>query len=247
MAYYDSIAKQWHRITGYRGGPLKELLLNEAILSRCPEIGGLAILELGAGNGYFVPLLLQRFSGRLASRIVVTDQSSRLLEIAQRHFRIQEAEYRLLDVRSRFPFSAGAFDLLLATMVFNEVSDRTLSHALTEAHRVLKEDGKLIATVLHPAFVTSLSRRRLLKRDRKGGLTMPGSDGLQLPVVKRSVSTYRNRLDRAGFDFDADEVFPTEKLLSAKPALKRAGDVPIGLVFDCHKKPSPPPSSPVDS
>ncbi len=100
MAYYDRIAKKWHRITGYKGGALKELILNDRILSRISGIDGKAIQELGAGSGYFMPLLLNRFSGQSQSRIVITDLSSELLTIARRNFMIDRAEYQYLDVRA---------------------------------------------------------------------------------------------------------------------------------------------------
>src|SRR5574341_2643139 len=98
MAYYDSIAKRWHETTGYKGGAFKELVLNDILLHKLSGIDNCSILELGAGNGYFLPLVLRRFSGQAPASITVTDQSRRLLEIAQRHFRIPDAAYQCLDV-----------------------------------------------------------------------------------------------------------------------------------------------------
>lgn len=72
-AYYDRIARQWHRVTGYHGGAFKRYVLNERILARIDGIDGLAILELGAGNGYFAPLLLRRFSGQQPTHLVISD------------------------------------------------------------------------------------------------------------------------------------------------------------------------------
>ena len=63
MAYYDHIAKHWHAATGYTGGAFKELVLNNLLLEKIASIDHCAILELGAGNGYFLPLVLRRFSG----------------------------------------------------------------------------------------------------------------------------------------------------------------------------------------
>lgn len=178
MSYYDRIAKKWHEITGYRGGAFKRLVLNEFLLDRIPGISGQAVLELGAGNGYFMPMLMERFSGQPPKRVVITDISSRLLEITQRHFRIDGAEYRQLDIRREFPFGVREFDLILATMVFNEVSDSSLKKALRECRRVLSEAGVLLFTVTHPQFVESLRKREQTKRDRNGLLTMPGADQL---------------------------------------------------------------------
>ncbi|MEW6349799.1 MAG: hypothetical protein AB1646_12105 [Thermodesulfobacteriota bacterium] len=63
-AFYDAIARKWHAITGSQGGALKRYVLNELVLGALPGISGMSILELGAGNGYFIPLVLRRFSGQ---------------------------------------------------------------------------------------------------------------------------------------------------------------------------------------
>src|SRR5207249_1429843 len=105
MSYYDRIVKKWHSITGAHGGALKKMVLNDLVLDRLPDIAGLAILELGAGNSYFFPLVLRRFSGRLPARIVITDESSALSNLAQSVFQVADAEYQVLDVSDSFPFS----------------------------------------------------------------------------------------------------------------------------------------------
>ena len=56
--YYSRIAKQWHDITGYHGGPFKKYVLNDHLLEQISSIDNLSILELGAGNGYFMPKAL---------------------------------------------------------------------------------------------------------------------------------------------------------------------------------------------
>jgi SAM-dependent methyltransferase len=236
MSYYDRIARQWHSVTGAQGGALKKLLLNDLVLSRVPNIAGSAILEVGAGNGYFLPLVLRRMSGQVPSRVVITDQSGALIELAQRHFRVAVAEYGVLDVRDPFPFADGSFDLILANMIFNELTNSGLRKALTESQRILSAEGRLLATVIHPAFVESLERRGQLRPLTPGLFTMPGSDGLRLPVVRRSSEEYSVALEKAGFRFRLEEVLPTDKVRNAKPGLRQAGDVPLALILECDKK-----------
>src|SRR3954464_2485232 len=118
MAYYDSIAKQWHEATGYKGGAFKELVLNDILLAKFPAIDSRSILELGAGNGYFLPLVLRRFSGQVPAEVVITDKSEKLLQIAQRLFRIANATYQVLDVCKPFPFLEQRFDIIIASMIF---------------------------------------------------------------------------------------------------------------------------------
>lgn len=234
MPFYDRIARRWHEVTGYRGGAFKELVLNDRILGRIAVLQDQSILELGAGNGYFARLLRDRYSGQAPRRHVVTDASRRLLDLAERHLRVADVEYRQLDMRATLPFPDGEFDLVLATMTFNEISTAGLRRALHECRRVLRPDGRLIATVLHPDFVTSLDKRGELRRDRGGKLTMPGADGLRLPVVKRGQEDYERLLGEAGFAWESEEVFATEEVLRAKPGLCQTGRVPLALIFDCR-------------
>ena len=241
MTYYDTIARQWHAATGYAGGAFKELVLNEVLIGKLPPPAGRAILELGAGNGYFLPLVLRRFGGQSPARIVISDQSERLLSIARQQFNIAGAEYLKLDVRERFPCADGEFDLVIASMLFNEVSERGLRSALGECRRVLANEGLLLITVLHPEFVNSLLTGGALRREPELGMTMPGAGRLRLPVVIRSEAAYHSALAGAGFRCEAEPVFATEAVRSARPGLRNAGTAPIALVFTCRAATAPPP------
>jgi SAM-dependent methyltransferase len=235
MAYYDRIAKRWHETTGYQGGAFKELVLNDILLGNLSGIDHRSILELGAGNGYFLPLALRRFSGQVPSAVTVTDQSGRLLDIARHHFPIAGADYRQLDVRGPFPFADGQFDLILAIMLFNEVPARGFKNALAECHRVLGSGGLFLLAVTHPDFIAGLRRRELLKTTREGILTMPGTGSMRLPVVIRSLASYRSALLEAGFQYREEEACPTQEVINRKAGLRNAWKVPVGLVYACTK------------
>lgn len=234
MAYYDQIANQWHSATGYNGGAFKEYVLNHLLLEKIRRIGGRAILELGAGNGYFLPLLMRRYSGQRPASVTITDGSRKLLALAEARFGLADAVYQVLDVRRPYPFANASMELVLASFVFNEVPNKGFREAAGECYRVLSAGGLFLMTVTHPDFVNSLNRRGLLRRSG-GLLTMPGAAGLRLPVVRRSVETYRGILAESGFHFGEDSVYPNEKVLNAKPGLRQAGSVPLALVFTCTK------------
>lgn len=234
MAYYNAIAKQWHSTTGVHGGAFKRLVLNELVIKKVRTLDGKSILELGAGNGYFMPLVLRRFSGQCPSRIVITDQSADLLKIAKRTSKVTAADYQLLDVRNPFPFIPASFDLILANMLFNEVGAPVFRHAVEECARVLTNEGRLIFSVVHPAFVESLRRRGQLKL-AYGVCTMPGAKGMRLPVVRRSIEEYESTLSEFGFQSTLENVFASDKVRVAKPGLRQARNVPIALLVESRK------------
>jgi ubiquinone/menaquinone biosynthesis C-methylase UbiE len=235
MSYYDQIAKNWHKATGYQGGSFKKHVLNDVLLQKMTAVSGKAILELGAGNGYFMKFALQNSAGQNPERVVISDMSSKLLSIAESNFNIADAEYLELDVRGPFPFDDESFDLILATMVFNEVSSRGMKRALGECHRVLGPDGLLLITVTHPTFIEGLNRRDQLKKNKDGILTMPGAKQLRLPIVPRKLKDYERLLAKTAFNWEASDVYGTEKLLSQKPGLRNVGNKPLALVLECRK------------
>jgi SAM-dependent methyltransferase len=234
-AYYNGIAKQWHRVTGYHGGAFKRYVLNDLLFDRIGHIEGRAILELGAGNGYFAPLMRRRYSGQTPARLVISDQAQALVDIARTTFGIENAEYLTLDVQDALPFADDSFDLILATMVFNELPLSALRHAARECHRILAPGGRLLATVAHPALVYGLAKQGALTDFGRGLFAMPSAEGLRLPVARRSVEAYQTALTECGFTVTLANVLPDEKTLHAKPGFKLARETPMALLCDCRR------------
>lgn len=222
-------------MTGYHGGAFKRYVLNEMLLEKIGPIEGLAILELGAGNGYFAPLLLRRYSGQAPSRLVISDQARTLVDLAQTTFGVEGAEYLTLDVQDDLPFGDGGFDLILATMLFNELPLSALRHAAQECHRLLAPGGRLLATVLHPAMVYALAKRGALTDFGRGLFAMPSAEGLRLPVARRSMAAYQTTLADCGFAVSLEDVLPDAKTLREKPGFTLPRDTPMALVCDCQR------------
>jgi SAM-dependent methyltransferase len=234
-AYYNGIAKQWHRVTGYHGGAFKRYVLNDFLLDKIGHIEGGSILELGAGNGYFAPMMLRRFSGQSPHRLVITDQAQALVHIAQSTFGIENAEYLTLDVQDGLPFSEGEFDLVLATMLFNELPLSVMRNTARDCQRVLVPGGRLLATMPHPALVYGLAKHGALTDFGRGLFAMPSAEGLRLPVARRSVEVYRSTLEECGFDVSTQDIVLDEKTLHEKTGFAHARGTPMALFCDCRR------------
>ncbi len=209
-------------------------MLNERILARIGGVEGRALLELGAGNGYFAPLLMRRFSGQRPARLVISDQSQAQLDIARAEFRVDGAEYVPLDVQDPFPFPDASFDLILAIMLLNELTTSGLHAALREGRRVLGSQGCLLAVVTHPAFVHALGKKGALTDFGRGLAAMPGAEGVRLPVSRRPARAYLDVLSVCGFTVETEDVYPDEKTFHARPGLKLSRSAPLALLLDCH-------------
>jgi ubiquinone/menaquinone biosynthesis C-methylase UbiE len=181
--YYSKIAKAWHEATGATGGPFKKFVLNDLLLDSIDSIDGVSLLEIGAGTGYFMRLLTKRRSGQIPRKLVMTDISVAMLRIAQEAFRVPSAEYLQLDVRRTFPLGSDEFDIVLATMVLNELAPQDLRNALRKVARMLVKGGRLFATVVHPDFVACLQRNGKLSQLGPHFFTMPGKGSMRVPVV----------------------------------------------------------------
>jgi len=226
MPYYDKLASKWHKITGYKGGAFKELILNKLIISKIENIESKSILEIGAGNGYFMPLLLKKKSGQRPQKLMITDISTKQLIIAQKYFKINYAEYQMLDVYKKFSIENNSVDIIISNMVFNEIKGVGLKNGLKECVRILKVGGQIIISVLHPEFVEMQIKRGVIKNN-----LMISTEGFRVPVVKRNLQDYKASLESANINYTFENVYGNQALYNIKPKLKELKEIPIALII----------------
>ncbi len=177
----------------FRFYPLRKAL----ILKNLPDNG--IILELGAGPGVFP---------EAAGRIIALDINLDVLR--------QGSYARVCGMNEVLPFKDGVFDAVVAagTLEYSLMPD-----ALSEAHRVMRDGGTLLAT-----FANRPSIRRWWDRE----VYLPLSSCLKAMVGKRATRPVRwqasvpeatNLLRETGFNpirirfFDANPLpRPTERL-----------------------------------
>lgn len=93
------------------------------------------VLEVGCGRGE----LAERMTDGLDARVVALDQSERMVELTQK----RGVEAIVGDVED-LPFRDGIFDCVVAAWMLYHAAD--LDRALRELRRVLRPDGRLVAT-----------------------------------------------------------------------------------------------------
>ena len=114
------------------------------------------------------------------------------------------------------------------------VSTGGLRRALLECRRVLRPEGLLLLTITHPHFVASLDRRRQLREDKHGVLTMPAAGHLRLPIVPRRWLHYERLLAKAGLSWETRAIQANDKVLAEKPGLRPLKNSPIALLARCR-------------
>ncbi len=159
------------------------------------------VLDVGGGMGRMaVPLSKRHF-------VTLTDISEQMLDLARVHesprLRLQQADAR------RLPFADGSFDYELCIDVLPHIPEP--SEAIREAHRVLKDGGRLIVDVTNSlpfwtlAYPRYIGRRpvRWMQTWRHGGV---------LPEWSERVRHHRKRylarlLEEGGFDVTSFSAF----------------------------------------
>lgn len=112
------------------------------ILEAAPFIEGARILELGHGPGHLQRILLDR--GLVA---VGLDESPQMARLAKRN--TAGAAHLTRGLAQRLPFADSTFDTVVATFPAEYIFDPV---TLTEANRVIKENGRFV--VLPGAIIT---------------------------------------------------------------------------------------------
>lgn len=123
-----------------------------AILSLAGDVTGRRILDAGCGSGPLFEALRNR-----GAVVAGVDKSAGMLELARRRLG-SDASLQVADLARPLPFSDGAFDDVIASLVLHYVED--WGPTLAEFRRVLAAGGRVIASVDHPFAVHFRQRTR---------------------------------------------------------------------------------------
>ena len=217
--------------------------LGPAQVEACGDVAGLAVLDVGCGNGY-----LARELARRGARVTGIDISPRMIE----HARAQEAaeplgiDYRVADAAEIADhFAAGSFDMAASCIALQDMPSP--STVLRAVHDVLRPGGRFVASITHPCTDTPFRQwerdesraKRWLCIDRyfeRGPIEyawIRGAYDFTTPALHATLEDWFGWMLGAGFQLRAlHEPRPTAAALAARPDLEDAARVPYYLVFD---------------
>lgn len=144
---WDKLADKWN--SGYTeyGDMNRKYVIDPAIFRLIGSVKDLSILDAGCGNGYLCRLLAKK-----GAKMVGLDLSKRFIEIAEK----KEKEAHLgikyyIGTLSNLPmFQNETFDMVISNLALMDVHD--LEKGVKELYRVLKKNGELIFSIMHPCF-----------------------------------------------------------------------------------------------
>lgn len=150
-----------------------------AMLALLPEVRGARVLDAASGTGRYARLLAAR-----GAQVVACDHSLDMLGVAE--------GARCGGDLLRLPFGAGSFDGVVCALAIGHTP--ALGAAISELGRVLRGDGWLLVSDLHP-YQTLRGAQR----------TFRGADGRHYAVEHHlhTLEATLNALTSAGFVLEA--------------------------------------------
>lgn len=147
---WDRLAEKWISSYTEHGDLNRQYIIDPAIFRMIGSVKGLTILDAGCGNGYLCRLLAKK-----GAEMVGVDISKRFIGIAQQ--KEKEVPLGILyypgTLSNLAMFENEKFNVVISNLTLMDVLD--LEAATMEINRVLRKDGRLIFSIMHPCFSSS--------------------------------------------------------------------------------------------
>jgi SAM-dependent methyltransferase len=212
---YSQLPRSVHGLPGAPEWPALRALL--------PDLGGLRVLDLGCGFGWFCRFAREHG----AAEVLGIDVSERMLARAKNETPDAAITYRQADLET-LELAPGSADMVYSSLAFHYIVD--LENLLARIHAALVTGGRLVFSVEHPMMTAPTSPG--WSTDAHGAKVWPVSgyldegarttDWLAKGVIKqhRTIATTINLLLRTGFAIShIDEWAPTPQQIVAQPNL----------------------------
>jgi ubiquinone/menaquinone biosynthesis C-methylase UbiE len=144
---WESNAEAFKGLIDGEGTPHHKQILNPCVERLLGDVEGKQFLDAGCGEGY-----LSRYYAKKGAIVTAIDLSQRLIETSEQLTEDSgvAVDYRVDNVCYIESVPNSEFDIILSNLVLLNVP--CLDDAIKEFHRVLKEGGVLVFSIVHPAF-----------------------------------------------------------------------------------------------
>jgi SAM-dependent methyltransferase len=210
-----------------------------ALRAMLPEVGGLRIVDLGCGFGWFCRWAHEHG----ASHVLGLDLSEKMLARARAAGPDTGITYVRADL-DHLSLPPGGFDLAYSSLALHYVEDvarlfRTVHQALSPgAHFVFSTEHPIYMAPTRPGWVVDAEGRRTWPVDRYLVEGPRETDWLAKGVVKhhRTIGTTLNELIKSGFTIGHVEEFrPTDAQVAARPELAEELERPMFLLVSARR------------
>ena len=127
-----------------KGTPHHQHILNPCVEKLLGDVKGKLLLDAGCGEGY-----LSRHYARKGAIVTGVDISNALIEICK-SLPSEKLNYHVGNICNLDFIADRTYDAVLCNLVLLNIP--CLKEALGEFYRVLKPDGSLVFSIVHPSF-----------------------------------------------------------------------------------------------
>jgi len=144
---WDKAADFWYSHYNEFGDVNRRYVIDPALLKILGQVQGKRILDAGCGNGYLCRLLSKK--GAKMVGVDVSERSIGFAEAVEREDPLN-VEYHVGSICDLSMCNSNMFDAVVSNLVLQDLQN--IDKAIRETCRVLKPDGKLVFSILHPCF-----------------------------------------------------------------------------------------------
>ena len=246
---WEQMVEWWDENIGDDGDLWHRTLIDPPVFQLVGDVAGQRVLDLACGNGY----MCRRFA-RQGAKVVGVDANAPIIERA----RAREAReplgitYHTADAAHLEMLADGTYDIAVCNMALMDIADA--AGAIQEVARVLRPQGRFIASLCHPCFDKvntsgwvieriypnttiwrKMSRYRELAADDLPWLKV-GDQAVITRAYHRPLSWYFRVLRAAGFVVAAlEEPEPTEEFLANSESGPWIAEIPMHCVIEAWK------------
>lgn len=210
-------------------------------LEKLGDVKGKRILDLGCGEGGY-----SRELARKGAIVTSADCSETFIEYAKSKAKEEKLniEHYVLNANMLNNINDNYYDIVLCSMMLMDVED--LDGTLTGIHRVLKKNGKVFISILHPCFkgketkwILNDENIEVLVSDYHNPKEWVGEiKGMGDKVVyrHRTLSEYVKAFVKSNFKItDMNEPIPTEEQAGMSSRVAWLKKIPMYLFIELEK------------
>lgn len=145
---WNAVADDW--VAHADTNDYRNLFLMPRMLAMAGDVGHRRVLDLGCGEGGYARELARR-----GASVLAVDGSERLIAVARERTTGGDVTYLCANANALAGVESMSIDLVVAAMSLMDVED--YRGAIAEAYRVLRSDGELLMSIIHPCFSAPVS------------------------------------------------------------------------------------------
>lgn len=202
-----------------KGFLIRDKVLNPYLFLALDNVKGKKILDYGCGDGWLCEKLKKE-----GSEVKGCDISDKFLDIARKKY--PGIEFTLID--NKTPYQDNEFDIVICNIVLHIT--KNYKQVLQEIYRIIKPEGKLVVTIMHPSYWKAEQSDFSKKQE---AVEVKVEDSVPVIHYRRNIEIYEKAFEELGFRIIQKQECLAKKKISEE--LKKYSEKPFFLLWELEK------------